>query len=93
MEPRKFIGATRKNLQEMLKKIVGARINQSEQKFSQKKTIFSTVKVLRSQKFVWGYPTKFASSTQNVKKIIGTPNIPIRTKIFPKKTMFSTLKV
>jgi hypothetical protein len=47
--------------------------------------MYSTSKVKRKQKFVWGYPTDFAGSTLTPKKIIRTPNLPIRTKIFPKK--------
>jgi hypothetical protein len=47
--------------------------------------MFSTSKVIRRQKLVWGYPTEFAGSTQNPKKIIKTPNLPIRTKKIQKK--------
>jgi hypothetical protein len=67
------MGATRRNLQapKILKKLSEHQIDQSEQKFSEKK--------------YGGYPTEFAGTTQNPKKIIRTPNLPIRTKIFPKK--------
>jgi hypothetical protein len=44
-----------------------------------KKSMFSNLK------FVWGYPTEFAGSTQNPKKNIETSNQPMRTKTFPKK--------
>jgi hypothetical protein len=50
--------------------------------------MLSTSKVKRSQKFVWGYPTEFAGSAQNLKKIIGTPNLQIKTKKFSKKLCF-----
>jgi hypothetical protein len=56
------------------------------------KSMFSTSKVKRRQKFVCGYPTEFAGSIHDPKKITRTPNLPIRSKIFPKKSMFRTLK-
>jgi hypothetical protein len=42
------------------------------------------VQVNRSQKFVWGYPTEFAGSTQNHKKLIEAPNQPLNTIFFQK---------
>jgi hypothetical protein len=45
------------NLQaKILKKLSDHQIYQSKQKNSQKKTVFRTLKVERSQKFVWGLP-------------------------------------
>jgi hypothetical protein len=65
------MGATRRNLQaqpKMLKKNLEHQNNQSEQIFSQKKYVYS-LKVKKSQKFVWGCPTEFADPTQNPKKL------------------------
>jgi hypothetical protein len=53
------------------------------------KNMFSTSKVKRRQKFVWGLPDGVCRLNPKSKKIIRTPNLPIRTKIFPKKSMFS----
>jgi hypothetical protein len=36
--------------------------------FSQKNHVWYTSKVKKIQKFIWGYPTKFAGSIQNPKK-------------------------
>jgi hypothetical protein len=87
--------ASRRNLQarpKTLKKISEHQINQSKRKFS-KKSMFSTLKVKRSQKFVWGLPggicgldPKSYKKYRNIKSTNQNEN-------FPKKIMFSTLKV
>jgi hypothetical protein len=41
----------------------------------------------------WGYPTEFASSTQNLKKNYRDNKSINQNENFPKKSMFSTLKV
>jgi predicted HNH restriction endonuclease len=86
IHPTKFASSTQK-----YKKVIETPNQPIEKKISNK-SMFSTSKVKRRQKFVWGFPTEFADSIQNPKKIIETPNLPNRTKIFPKKSMVSTLK-
>jgi hypothetical protein len=53
-----------------------------------KKTVFRTLKVEKSQKFVWGLPDEICRLDQKFKKIIETSNQPIRTKIFLQKMYF-----
>jgi hypothetical protein len=48
------------------------------------KSMLSTSKVKRRQKFVWGR-RNLQAQPKMLKKIIRTPNLPIRTKIFLKK--------
>jgi hypothetical protein len=75
--PTKFASSTQKH-----KKVIETSNQPIEiKKKISKKRMFSTSKVKRRQKFVWGLP----DSTQNPKKIIETPNQPIKTKTFPKK--------
>jgi hypothetical protein len=52
--------------------------------------MFSTSKVKKSKKFIWGYPMEFAGSTQNHDRLTGTPSQLIKSKIDQKKQRFST---
>jgi hypothetical protein len=67
--------------------------NQSKREFSQKKTMFSTLKLKVPKNMYRGCPTKFAGSTQDPKNKFGTQNKPIKTKIFTKKKIFLVLRV
>jgi hypothetical protein len=57
----------------------------NEIKIISNKSMLSTSKVKRRQKFVWELPDEVFKHNPNPKKIIKTPNLPIRTKFFPKK--------
>jgi hypothetical protein len=56
------MGATRRNLQAHLKILKKDRNTKLpiKMKIFPKKSMFSSLKVKRSQKFIWGYPTEFA---------------------------------
>jgi hypothetical protein len=87
------MGSIRQGLQTQPKNIKSYQNTKStnRNKKISNKSMFSTSKVKRRQKIVWGYRTEFAGSTQNPKKIIRTANLPIKTKVFLKKTMFRNL--
>jgi hypothetical protein len=76
------MGATRRNLQaqpKILKKMLETLYQPIQMKIFPKKSIFSTLKVLRSQKFLWGLPDRVCrlnpKSEKNYQDIISTnPN-------------------
>jgi uncharacterized protein YcgL (UPF0745 family) len=62
------MGANRRSLQaqpKILKKMIGTPNLPIRTITFPKKSMISTLKVEKSQKFIWGYPTEFAGSTQN----------------------------
>jgi hypothetical protein len=65
-DPKICIGATRRNLQarpEILKKYRNVKSTDQNENFPKKK-LFSTLKVLRSQKFAWGLPDEIFPKTR-----------------------------
>jgi hypothetical protein len=79
--------ATRRNLQaqpKILKKCWNTKSTNQNENFP-KKSMFSSLKVKRNQKFVWELPDGICRLNPKSLKNVGTPNQPIRTKMFPTK--------
>jgi hypothetical protein len=90
-----YMGSIRQSLQAQpinIKKLSKHQVNQSKEKKFSNKSLFSTSKVKRRQKFIWGLPDgvyrlnlKSYKNYQNTKSTNQDEN-------FSKKSMLSTLK-